>query len=152
MQHLSPHTVRTDHDHLSFYHDSRSGNIAEIQEFLSSPIVERLQKSIQDRTYVVLGGDGLFVAVAKQAHLDDAQILGINFGSKGFLLHDRSVFDQERLEFEQQEYPILHTDVRIGDEHIHGNAFNEVYITRAGDASSIQLSLMHRSKRIECYR
>jgi NAD kinase len=100
---------------------------------------------------MLLGGDGLFVAVAKQAHVDDAQILGINFGSKGFLLHDRAVFDRETLQFERQEYPILHADVQIGDEHIHGHAFNEIYITRAGDASSIQLSLTHRSKRIERY-
>ena len=151
MQHLSPHTVRTDRDHLSFFYDSRSGNLAEIQEFLSSQTIERLQQSIQDRTYVVLGGDGLFVAVAKVAHIDNAQILGINFGSKGVLLHDRSVFDREVLEFEQQEYPILHVDVEIGDVHVHGHAFNEFRIEREPTASSLRLSLSHRNKELSSF-
>ena len=69
-------------------------------------------------------------------------ILGINFGTKGFLLHDRDVFVQGSLLFESREYPILHTDIRVDGEHIHGYAFNEVYITRAGDASSVNLSFV----------
>ncbi|MFZ2255190.1 MAG: hypothetical protein WAW59_05975 [Patescibacteria group bacterium] len=42
--------------------------------------------------------------------------------------------------------------MQIGDDHIHGHAFNEVYITRAGDASSVNLSLTHRNKYITDYR
>lgn len=56
------------------------------------------------------------------------------------------------MSFIKQEYPILHADVKIGDEHIHGHAFNEVYLTRAGDASSISLSLSHRGKTLEHYQ
>jgi NAD+ kinase len=100
---------------------------------------------------VVLGGDGLFVQVAKEAHKDSVQILGINFWTKGFLLHDREVFERDTLEFITQEYPILHTDISIWGEHFHGHAFNEVYLTRAGDASSIELQLSHRTKVIERY-
>jgi len=114
--------------------------------------VQKLKASIHERTYVVLGGDGLFVHMAKIAHQEHASILGINFGTKGFLLHDREVFEQETFEFESQEYPILHTDVQIDDEHIHGHAFNEVYLTRAGDASSVSLELSHRNKKIVDYR
>ena len=66
-------------------------------------------------------------------------MLGINFGTKGFLLHDRNIFERDNLFFSTREYPILHADIQIGDEHIHGHAFNEIYVTRAGDA----LSLIH---------
>jgi NAD kinase len=52
------------------------------------------------------------VQVAKMAHTDSVDLLGINFGTKGFLLHDRSVFDQDDLHFEKQEYPILHADIQ----------------------------------------
>lgn len=89
--------------------------------------------------------------MAKIAHQERVDILGINFGTKGFLLHDRDVFEQGEFRFESQEYPILHADVQIGDEHIHGHAFNEVYITRAGDASSISLDISHRNKHMANY-
>ncbi len=70
MQHPSSHIIRTDSGHLSFFHDERSIHITDIQEFLYSKKVEILKSSIQERTYVVLGGDGLFVQVAKEAHRD----------------------------------------------------------------------------------
>ena len=69
--------------------------------------------------------------VAKLAHRDNTPILGINFGTKGFLLHDREMLDQDIIEFVSVEYPILHADVEIDGEHTHGHAFNEVYLTRA---------------------
>ncbi|MFZ2255191.1 MAG: hypothetical protein WAW59_05970 [Patescibacteria group bacterium] len=69
----------TPYNQLTFFHDARTRKLSEIQEFLDSGIVEKLQQSIHERTYVVLGGDGLFVHVAKLAHQDEADILGINF-------------------------------------------------------------------------
>ena len=153
MQFLSPTTSRQDRDHLAFFYDARSRNIAHIQVFLASAVVQKLQESIQERTYVVLGGDWLFVSVAKLAHCDRLPILGINFWTKGFLLHEKNILEQNALlSFEKQEYPILHADVQVGSEHIHGHAFNEVYITRAGDASSVVLSLSHRGKTLEHYQ
>ncbi len=145
-------TVSVTHDHLTFVYDDRTRKLSEIQEFLESWAVEKLKVSIHERTYVVLGGDGLFVHMAKIAHQEQVDILGINFGTKGFLLHDRDVFEQDAFEFEPQEYPILHVDVQIDDDHIHGHAFNEVYLTRAGDASSVSLELSHRNKKIANYR
>lgn len=145
-------TTSVERDHLSFFYDTRSRNIEQIHEFLNSEKIWILQKSIWERAYIVLGWDGLFVHVAKSAHRDNAAILGINFGTKGFLLHDRDIFDQDILSFDSREYPILHADVHIKDEYIHGYAFNEVYITRAGDASSVNLSFTQWSKNIDSYR
>lgn len=125
--------------------------MSEIDDFLLSEKVARLQLSIEERAYIVLWGDGLFVHVAKRAHQDDIPIFGINFGTKGFLLHEKSILENENLAFDSQEYPILHAEVRIGDEQIDGYAFNEVYLTRAGDASSVHLSFAQRGKIIERY-
>ena len=113
MSHLSPSTIRTDIGSLSFFHDARSAKLRDIEAFLSSETIAKLQQAISKQTYIVLGGDGLFVAIAKEAHVDEVQILGINFGSKGFLLHDQPIFDQQSLQFEVQEYPILHADITI---------------------------------------
>lgn len=110
-----------------------------------------MTRSIRERTYVVLGGDGLLVQISKEAHKDKIPLLGINYGTKGFLLHDREILDQDSLEFISAEYPILHADIEIDGEHIHGHAFNEVYLTRAGDASSVRLSIAHRNKLIESF-
>jgi len=145
-------TTSVERDHLSFFYDTRSNNIEQIQEFLDSDTVWLLQRSIGERAYIVLGWDGLFVHIAKVAHRNNVPILGINFGTKGFLLHDRDVFTQDSLLFESREYPILHTDIHVDGEHIHGYAFNEVYITRAGDASSVNLSFAQWSKSIDSYR
>jgi NAD+ kinase len=152
MQFLSPTTSRQDRDNLSFFYDTRSGSLDQIEDFLDSSSVWKLQQSIRERSYIVLGGDGLFVSVAKMAHRDGVSLLGINFWTKGFLLHERDILRQDTMSFIKQEYPILHADVKIGDEHIHGHAFNEVYLTRAGDASSISLSLSHRGKTLEHYQ
>ena len=146
------YTTSVERDNLVFFYDTRSQNLAEIQSFLDSERVSYIQRVIHERTYVVLGWDGLFVAVAKEAHRDDVTILGINFGTKGFLLHDRDVFTEDTLEFESIEYPILHVDVELDGSHIHGHAFNEVYITRAGDGGAISLSISHRSAHITQYR
>ena len=145
------YTLKEDRDHLSFFYDTRSRNIGQIQEFLASTSIWKLQESIEERAYIVLGWDGLFVHVAKEAHRDNVAMLGINFWTKGFLLHDREIFERENLFFSTREYPILHADVHIGDEHIHGHAFNEIYVTRAGDASSVHLSFAQRWKVIERY-
>lgn len=71
--------ISVERDDLTFFYDTRSRSLPDIIEFLSSEKVEQLQKSISGTTYIVLGGDGLFVAIAKQAHRDESQILGINF-------------------------------------------------------------------------
>ena len=88
---------------------------------------------------------------AKKAHQDDLPLLGVNFGTKGFLLHDRKIFENGPLEFESREYPMLHADVQIGNETIRGHAFNEVYVTRTGDASSIRLSIAQKNRTIESF-
>jgi hypothetical protein len=70
MQFLSATTSRQDRNQFSFFYDTRSRNLSEIEDFLNSPNIQKLQGSIRERLYIVLGGDGLFVSVAKIAHRD----------------------------------------------------------------------------------
>lgn len=49
------YTLKEDRDHLSFFYDTRSRNIGQIQEFLASPNIRKLQESIEERAYIVLG-------------------------------------------------------------------------------------------------
>lgn len=76
------YTTSVVRDQLTFFYDSRSRSLDEIQDFLASDTIQKLQESIGERAYIVLGGDGLFVHVTKEAHRDDVPILGINFGTK----------------------------------------------------------------------
>ena len=144
--------TRLDRWHLSFFYRNATETTPEIEAYLSDERVSRLQGRIQDRAYIALGGDGTFIDVTKIAHQEDADLLGINFGSKGFLLHDRASLEQPDITFSKQVYPMLQVDIDSWDEQIRGHAFNEVYITRAGDTSSINLSLSHRGKTLPRYR
>jgi NAD+ kinase len=141
--------VRYESDHLVFFYDDRSAKLAEIREFLASEKPDAIREAIRERAYVVLGGDGLFVEIAKDAHKDGVPILGVNFGTKGFLLHDREIFENRQLRFDEREYPMLHADIRTEDGEFRGHAFNEVYLTRAGDASCIRLSISQSGRSIE---
>ena len=60
-----------------------------------------------------------------------APFLGVNFGTKGFLLSDSAVLGREDPEFLEFEYPLL--DVRFDSEALtsEGKAFNEAQIKTA---------------------
>lgn len=129
--------------HLVYVYDRRSLHLEAIQSFLSGDIAKRLERIFSRATYVVLGGDGVFIEGAKHAAHMDADILGINFGTKGFFLHDMSALVGEHLDFVVRPYPILRADIEISGVHFSGEAFNEVYLTRTADAGSLRLSLSH---------
>lgn len=67
----------------------------------------------------------------KEFYAEDAPFLGVNFGTKGFLLSDQSVLARPDPEFRAFEYPLL--DVRFDSENrtSEGKAFNEAQIKTA---------------------
>lgn len=67
----------------------------------------------------------------KQFHGENAPFLGVNFGTKGFLLSDAAVLSRPDPEFLEFEYPLL--DVRFDSESFtsEGKAFNEAQIKTA---------------------
>lgn len=91
--------------------------------------------------------------MAKLAHKNKKKILGINFGNLGFLVQEKNIFEKKNLEFTIKKYPILRAIVTFENgEKIVGNAFNEVYLTRSGDASSLSLEISHLGKKIPDFR
>lgn len=142
------HTIQIDtFKHLTFFSDARTSQKDAIEHFLESGVEERLADALPTPTYIVLWGDGLFVEIAKKAHHDQIPILGVNFGTKGFLLHDRAVFERKTVfSFSERAYPILHILCEIGEERIEWYAFNEVFLVRSGDAQAIDLFFAHEEK------
>lgn len=134
---------------IQYFYDARSEKRTEIEDFLSWEILKKIEKTLSDEIFLSLGGDGLFVYVAKLAHKNHKKMLGINFGNLGFLVQDREFFDDENLEFSIKKYPILKVIIQFeNSEKIEWNAFNEVYLTRAGEASSLNLEISHLGKKI----
>lgn len=62
---------------------------------------------------------------------ENAPFLGVNFGTKGFLLSDPAVLGRSDAKFMEFEYPLL--DVRFESENFtsEGKAFNEAQIKTA---------------------
>ncbi|ATU05023.1 hypothetical protein BKN14_01040 [Candidatus Gracilibacteria bacterium HOT-871] len=137
----------------SCFYDSRSDRLSEIEGFLSSDIFKNIEKNLEKETYISLGGDGLFVFIAKLAHQKSKQILGINFGNLGFLVQEKDIFQKEKIEFVVKKYSILKAIIKFSDgETKTGCAFNEIYITRTGDATSLELEIAHLGKKVKSFR
>lgn len=139
---------------ITYFYDSRSHKKDEIENFLQSDIFVSIEKSLSENIYLSLGGDGLFVFVAKLAHENNVKILGINFWNLGFLVQEKEIFAEknsqnEKIEFITKKYPIFRTIIELENlEKIVWKAFNEVYLTRSGSASSLSLELFHRGKKL----
>lgn len=124
-----------------------------IAAFLDSEKVSLLERLIHETAYITLGGDGLFVHVAKMAYEKKLPILGLNFWNRWFLVHDPRILDLSDVDVTEEEYPLLHVTGTAQERQMEWLAFNEVYITRSGDASTITLSLSHSHTTLaEAYR
>ncbi len=155
---MTPNFTCEDRDHLTLCYDPRSHKMSEIRDFIDSPIISQLQKAITGNTLIALGGDSLMIRAAKEAHIQNKFLLGVNFGTKGFLLHEKESLHNAPLEFDEVPYPILHTSVEIYDTTqkgtlkkkpssvVRAHSMNEVFVRGAGRASSISLEVTHRDK------
>lgn len=129
--------------HILFY-DVRSERKIEIEWFFWSEKCTRALSLLVEPTYISLGGDGLFVHVGKMAYEDNYGLLGLNFWNRGFLVHDPSILDRA-CHAVLECYPLLEVNLAIHAQKYRWFAFNEVYITRAGDASTITLRIQSGS-------
>lgn len=137
----------------SCFYDSRSDRLSEIEEFLSSDIFKNIEKNLEKETYISLWGDWLFVFIAKLAHQKSKQILWINFWNLWFLVQEKDIFQKEKIEFVVKKYPILKAIIKFSDwETKTWCAFNEIYITRTWDATSLELEIAHLWKKVKSFR
>ena len=107
---------------------------------------------------VVLGGDGTLLAASRL--LDrTVPLLGVNFGSLGFLteigLSDLYPALQAVLEgrYEHEERQLLHAVARrAGKEEVRGEVLNDVVITKAGPSRIIELEVTVDGEFVSAFR
>jgi len=135
------------------FYDSRSERLVEIEEFLLSDIFKNIEKNLESETFISLWWDWLFVFVAKLAHKNSKSILWINFWNLWFLVQEKDIFEKEEISFVTKKYPLLKTIIKFDDKNIkYWCTFNEVYITRTWDASSLELEISHLWKKVKNFR
>ncbi|MCE9530908.1 MAG: NAD(+)/NADH kinase [Planctomycetes bacterium] len=95
---------------------------------------------------VVIGGDGTMLHAIRQLWRERIPFYGVNTGHLGFLLNDRTIFDEAKNGFwnrdlRMYQLPLLWTEAETLDSQIRtGYAFNEVWVERAsGQTAWIQL-------------
>lgn len=135
------------------FYDKRSEKIKKIENFLISNSFKNILNSLKEETYITLSWDWLFVYIAKKAHKENKKILWINFWNLGFLVQEKEVFEKENLEFISKKYPLLKIILKIKwEKEKISYVFNEIYVTRTWDASSLELDISHLSKKISSFK
>ncbi len=78
----------------------------EIAEFAHGDALRKLAERTNGRAFVVLGGDGTMLRAIRERYREDVPFLGVNFGTKGFLLNRREDIP-ETAEFARIAYPLM---------------------------------------------
>ncbi len=105
----------------------------ELAEIVQSSELLGLLDYLPDNTIVVLGGDGTLLEAIHQFYTEDVVFLGINYGTKGFLMNPISIFEKPK-KFQTHSYPLL--ECRTEDQVFV--AFNEFDI-KAGDGKMLHV-------------
>ena len=107
---------------------------------------------------VVLGGDGTFLAAAREATHHATPLLGVNLGSLGFMtevaLDEMEAALDELLggSFVMEERMMLDLEVGSGRNRRNEVALNEVVLSRKTLAKMIELSLSINGQHVTLYR
>lgn len=108
---------------------------------------------------IVLGGDGTIIQAASDLVNCKLPILGINFGTLGFLaeVEQHHIIDaldalfEDRYEMEARQ--MLHGNIMNGDDmYYEGLALNDIVITRSGFSRIITMEVYVNGKRMTSYR
>ncbi|MCL4236179.1 MAG: NAD(+)/NADH kinase [Deltaproteobacteria bacterium] len=96
--------------------------------------------------FVVLGGDGTFLAASQLAKIRDVPVLGVNFGRLGFLTEVGidELYDTLRLalagELRTREHMMLDGEYRVdGGNAQHRTVLNEFVVNKSDEARVIEL-------------
>ena len=108
---------------------------------------------------VVLGGDGTMISTARLVGDSDALVLGINYGSLGYLTDFRieemfpaieAIFEGK---YEIDRRVMLHAEHRRGDEMLAtGRVLNDVVINKAALARIIEIEVSLNSLYVNSFR
>ncbi|MDD4151428.1 MAG: NAD(+)/NADH kinase [Candidatus Gracilibacteria bacterium] len=111
----------------------------EIRDFIkNTKFIEEMLEKINSQIYIILGGDGTMLRAINSTAEDKIPYLGINFGTKGFLLNDKNYLGGDS--FVSKKYPLLDINVKTEKLEFFDRAFNEAQI-KAGGGTMIDLDL-----------
>jgi len=121
-------------------------NYSDLNSFINNGELEKICKSLKEKTIIVLGGDWAILKSVKENYKLDLPFLWINFWNKWFLLNDKS-FITPNSKYEKVSYDIMNCSV-IDWENIFNDIFiNEVNITSgAGQMLYLDISLKWKQK------
>lgn len=117
------------------YSDLKINENPKLREILISEKLQELIKKTPSNTIIVLGGDGTLLETIHQFYMEDVVFLGINYGTKGFLMNGVAILESEN-QFSITSYPLL--ECRVDDRVFV--AFNEFDI-KAGDGKMLHVDI-----------
>jgi len=115
-----------------------------LKDFIDSEelikLVKKVELNVQSACIFVLWWDWTILKAIKQNYEKELPVLGINFGTKWFLLTNLEDIN-ESTEFEIVKYPLIECTISIKSEIISRVAFNEVDI-RADTGKVLDLNIL----------
>ncbi|MDQ7009263.1 MAG: NAD(+)/NADH kinase [Candidatus Gracilibacteria bacterium] len=133
---------------LVFYNSHKYNAGGKLKDFIDGTEIEKLIKKVEENIesefILVLGGDGTILKTIRQAYEKQLPVLGINFGTKGFLLTKIEEII-ECTNFETIKYPLIECTISTKKEIISRIAFNEVDI-RADTGKVLDLDVFLEKK------
>ncbi|MCD5380415.1 NAD(+)/NADH kinase [Candidatus Gracilibacteria bacterium] len=128
---------------LVYYNSHKFNAGGELRQYINSgklfALVVKIERAINSGSVIVLGGDGTMLKAIKDSASLELPFLGVNFGTKGFLLHALKEVENN-FDFDIYDYPLLDCEVKVGDKIMNQIAFNEIDF-RANTGKIIDLDI-----------
>ena len=120
-------------DSLVVYDDRTYEQKPELRDFLESKKLLAILDSVKSAV-IVLGWDGTMLSAIHAYHTKRLPFLGLNFGTKGFLMNECDYFRTAPTSFlfSKKTYPLLEVSIKTKNGHVNRIAFNEVQVKPAG--------------------
>jgi NAD+ kinase len=118
---------------LVVYDDRTYEQKPELREFIESRLLQAILESVEN-SIIVLWWDGTMLSAIHTHHMKRMPFLGLNFGTKWFLMNECDYFKTwpKAFHFLKKSYPLLEVSIKTKNGHVKRIAFNEVQIKPAG--------------------
>ena len=115
----------------ALYDASKFAESPALRRTLESGAAERFAASVGRACMVVLGGDGTMLRAIREYHAEGLPFLGVNFGTKGFLMNEPAWVENPGA-YRELPYPLLHARIERRGRAVNTVAFNEMTVKSSG--------------------
>lgn len=102
-------------------------NKSNLRQYLDNDELPGIIEKINEAVIIVLGWDGTMQNTIDTFRGKWLPFLGINFGSRGYLLHPQNIMHSAQ-NFTRKDYPLLEAQVDLDGKESRYYAFGDVYI------------------------